>query len=89
MTSATIWSDVPLPLRRVDGYLPIEDHGLVGDGTTAALVGRDGTVSWLCVPRFDGRPLFCGILAHRPHATIRAPAVGSGLRRVVHPNVVH
>ncbi|HWB70622.1 MAG TPA: trehalase-like domain-containing protein [Egibacteraceae bacterium] len=53
---------MPLPLRRVDGYLPIEDHGLVGDGTTAALVGRDGAVSWLCVPRFDGRPLFCGIL---------------------------
>jgi GH15 family glucan-1,4-alpha-glucosidase len=50
------------PLRRIDGYLPIEDHGLVGDGTTAALVGRDGAVSWLCIPRFDSPPLFCGIL---------------------------
>jgi pentatricopeptide repeat protein len=50
------------PLHRRDGYLPIEDHGLVGDGTTAALVGRDGAVSWLCAPRFDSPPLFCGIL---------------------------
>lgn len=50
------------PTRRTDGYLPIEDHGLIGDGTTAALVGRDGAISWLCVPRFDSLPLFCGIL---------------------------
>lgn len=50
------------PIRFRDGYLPIEDHGLIGDGTTAALVGRDGAISWLCVPRFDSDPLFCGIL---------------------------
>jgi alpha,alpha-trehalase len=51
-------------LDRVGGYLPIEDHGLLGDGSTAALVGRDGTVSWLCLPRFDSQPLFCSILDH-------------------------
>jgi len=50
------------PLSRIDGYLRIEDFGLVGDGTTAGLVGRDGTVGWLCVPRFDDEPLFCSIL---------------------------
>ena len=50
------------PIRNVDGYLPIEDHGLIGDGITTALVGRDGAVSWLCVPRMDSPPLFCGIL---------------------------
>ena len=50
------------PLRRVDGYLPLEDYGLIGDGTTAALVGRDGEIPWLCVPRLDSPPLFCGIL---------------------------
>ena len=50
------------PLRLIDGYLPIEDHGLIGDGETAALVGRDGAVSWMCVPRFDSAPLFCRIL---------------------------
>ncbi len=50
------------PLYRTEGYLPIEDHGLIGDLSTAALVGRDGAVSWLCVPCFDSPPLFCSIL---------------------------
>lgn len=51
-------------LEYQDGYLPIEDHGLIGDGSAAALVGRDGVISWLCVPRFDSKPIFCGILDH-------------------------
>ncbi len=46
------------PLAPVDGYLPIEDHGLIGDGATAALAGPDGAVSRLCVPRFDAEPVF-------------------------------
>jgi len=63
-----------LPLRPIDGYLPIEDHGLIGDGTTAALVGRDGAIVWLCVPRFDSPPLFCRLLdAKRGGAFTVAP----------------
>jgi alpha,alpha-trehalase len=50
------------PIAYADGYLPLEDYGLIGDGATAALVGRDGAISWLCVPRFDSAPLFCAIL---------------------------
>ncbi|SEL32205.1 glycoside hydrolase family 15 protein [Streptacidiphilus jiangxiensis] len=51
-------------VRRVDGYLPLEDYGLVGDGRTAALVGLDGSVDWLCLPRFDSEPLLCALLDH-------------------------
>jgi GH15 family glucan-1,4-alpha-glucosidase len=50
------------PLVQHDGYPPLEDLGLIGDGTTAALVGRDGTVHWLCVPEFDAPPLFSSLL---------------------------
>jgi alpha,alpha-trehalase len=52
------------PVRRHSGYLPLEDLGLIGDGATVALVGRDGSVPWLCVPEFDAAPLFCGLLDH-------------------------
>jgi GH15 family glucan-1,4-alpha-glucosidase len=52
-------------LHRVDGHLPIEDHGLLGDGRTTALVGRDGAVSWLCAPRFDSPPIFAALLDHQ------------------------
>ncbi|MBO0831656.1 MAG: glycoside hydrolase family 15 protein, partial [Actinobacteria bacterium] len=46
------------------GYLPLEDFGLIGDGATVALVGLDGSIPWMCVPRFDAEPLFCGLLDH-------------------------
>ncbi|MFI7233541.1 glycoside hydrolase family 15 protein [Nonomuraea angiospora] len=52
------------PVHRREGYLALEDLGLIGDGTTAALVGVDGSIPWLCLPRFDSDPLLCGLLDH-------------------------
>ncbi len=43
-------------------YPSISDHGLIGDLQTAALVTTDGTVDWLCCPRFDSPSVFASLL---------------------------
>lgn len=43
-------------------YQPIENHGLIGNMRTAALVASDGTIDWLCLPRFDSSSAFAAIL---------------------------
>jgi GH15 family glucan-1,4-alpha-glucosidase len=45
----------------------IEDYALVGDCHTAGLVGRDGSLDWLCVPRFDSGACFAALLGERRH----------------------
>ena len=44
------------------GYLPIEEHGVIGDLRTVALVGTDGTIDWYCPGRFDAPSVFGSLL---------------------------
>jgi hypothetical protein len=78
-------------------YLPIADHGLIGDLHTVALVGTDGTIDWYCCPRFDSPSVFDGVgevqdfmppsrtgeVAHRHRLIRRVLAVRGQMRFVV------
>jgi GH15 family glucan-1,4-alpha-glucosidase len=60
------------------GYLPIEEHGIVGDLRTVALVGTDGTVDWYCPARFDAPSLFGALLDSRKGGYFSLWCRGSG-----------
>ena len=44
------------------GYLPVSEHGLIGDMHSVALVGTNGTIDWYCCPSFDSASMFGSLL---------------------------
>ncbi|RPF22770.1 glycoside hydrolase family 15 protein [Myceligenerans xiligouense] len=57
----------------------IEDYGFVGDLATGALVGRDGSVDWLCLPRFDSPACFAALLGGEDAGRWRIAPVDAGV----------
>lgn len=49
-------------MSRYEGYKPIADYGFIGNRYSAALIDREGSMDWLCMPRFDSPSLFAKIL---------------------------
>jgi GH15 family glucan-1,4-alpha-glucosidase len=68
----------------------IEDYALIGDCQTAALVGRDGSIDWLCLPRFDSDACFAALLGTRDNGRwLIAPQDGTvSVKRRYRPNTL-
>src|SRR4051794_19759249 len=55
---------------------PLEDYALIGDGETAALVHRSGSIDWLCWPRFDSDACFAALLGTAEHGCWKLSPIG-------------
>jgi GH15 family glucan-1,4-alpha-glucosidase len=62
----------------MSAYLPIAEHGVIGDLHSVALVGTDGTIDWFCCPRFDSPSVFASILDAEKGGFYRIAPVNDG-----------
>jgi GH15 family glucan-1,4-alpha-glucosidase len=69
--------------------LRIEDYALIGDCRSAALVGRNGSIDWLCWPRFDSPACFAALLGRPEHGHWRiSPSAKADVRRRYRPDTL-
>ncbi|MEU9290332.1 glycoside hydrolase family 15 protein [Streptomyces sp. NPDC048275] len=68
----------------------IEDYALIGDEQTAALVGRGGSIDWLCLPRFDSAACFAALLGDEENGHWHIAPTGAGpcTRRAYRPDTL-
>ena len=59
-------------------YQPIENYGVIGDLTTAALVGMDGSIDFMCFPHFDSPTIFAALLDSKKRRTFSKSRRASG-----------
>jgi GH15 family glucan-1,4-alpha-glucosidase len=68
-------------------YLPISDYGIIGDLHSVALVGKNGSIDWCCLPRFDSPSIFAAILDDRKGGRFRICANGDpGFKQIYLPD---
>src|SRR4051794_37027242 len=69
-------------------FVPIENHAIIGDLNTAALVALDGTIDFLCFPRFDSPTIFASLLDSERGGSfeIKAELDGSKHRQIYLPD---
>lgn len=66
---------------RAGAITPIHDYAAIGDGRAVALVGRHGTIDWLCWPRFDSPSIFGALLDEQGGCWSLAPTAPSRVTR--------